>query len=366
MAKTRTHQSSIHPLVGAIGLCTLVCLSCFEDLPGDEVCRDVGYSIANKTLECTDDVSLSNERYENFMKQYHCLVSDLPSDEALLDGVISDPPRDLVGEQYECASGILNLTCAQIGAFGEDYSKWLVSASPHCAEVYSVSANAGITVSNTAPPTDAIATWTGTFAGMPVNSSCTFALPSSLTGTGGTGGTGGTAGMGGMGGTGATGATGGIGGTGGTGGTGATDGVTQGTSDYRVDDATLGKFTTTLSCTSDTGSFSLTLVSPLITGLAYQYDQTGQISVSFATNGFGYSNSQTEKNVWTTTLSRFELARAPNGDLVFVEEGTIHVEEPSPDPGGVVMDITFRAPIGCSGTFGTCPTDPAAAGSTNP
>ena len=39
----------------------LATYGCDTTLPGDEVCRDVGYSISAKVYECTNDVDVANK-----------------------------------------------------------------------------------------------------------------------------------------------------------------------------------------------------------------------------------------------------------------------------------------------------------------
>jgi hypothetical protein len=111
---------------------------CDSQLPGDEACRDVAYSISNKTFECTGDAKLSNDQYTQFMDSHKCLLSEdsLPSD-----------------SQYSCSSGILKLTCDQIAAYGDNYDRWLANAGPGCKEVYG--ATDGGTLPEEDPPIDA-------------------------------------------------------------------------------------------------------------------------------------------------------------------------------------------------------------------
>lgn len=119
-------------------LAALLMASCDQELPGDEICRDIGYAIANKWFECTGDVEASNARYEQFIDTHSCKISELPSEDQLLNDRISTPPRDSVGDPYQCSAAILQFTCEKALAIGEDSDQWL-SASAQCNAAYSPS-----------------------------------------------------------------------------------------------------------------------------------------------------------------------------------------------------------------------------------
>jgi len=61
------------PVAIASGV-TLVwaCSVSLEEMPNDEPCTSVGYSIASRTLACTGDEALANERFEAFRKEFTC------------------------------------------------------------------------------------------------------------------------------------------------------------------------------------------------------------------------------------------------------------------------------------------------------
>lgn len=94
---------------------------CSAQLPGDEACRDVGYSIANKVFECTGDVGKANEAYERFMDGHTCLLKE--------EGTPS-------ATQFKCSEEILLLTCDQVAAYGDNYDRWMANAAAECGEVY--------------------------------------------------------------------------------------------------------------------------------------------------------------------------------------------------------------------------------------
>ena len=117
----------------AAGLLALA--SCDQALPGDEVCRDIGYAIASKYFECTGDADAANERYERLADGYTCKIKELPSEEQLSGDAISDPPRDSVADPYQCSAAILRLSCDQVARIGDDFDQWL-SASGACGLAY--------------------------------------------------------------------------------------------------------------------------------------------------------------------------------------------------------------------------------------
>jgi len=103
------------------GVAFLALHGCDSQLPGDEACRDVGYSIANKVFECTGEVDKANDAYERFMDGHTCLLKE--------EGTPS-------ATQFKCSQKILLLTCDQVAAYGDDYDRWMGNAAAECSEVY--------------------------------------------------------------------------------------------------------------------------------------------------------------------------------------------------------------------------------------
>lgn len=126
---------SLLTFVFSMALGTIILASCDELLPADEICRDIGYAIANKSFECNGDVDASNKKYEDFMAKHTCKIKDFPSEGQLLDDRISTPPRDSVGDPYKCSASILQFSCDKVSQIGDDSDQWL-SASPYCLAVY--------------------------------------------------------------------------------------------------------------------------------------------------------------------------------------------------------------------------------------
>lgn len=103
-----------------VALCLVLAalLACaIEDAKPEEVCNDVGYSIASRTLDCTGDTELANRRYERYSKRYECLVRR--------------PDREPIDEYYRCVVHVGSLSCADVKRFGDDLDRWL-DGSPAC------------------------------------------------------------------------------------------------------------------------------------------------------------------------------------------------------------------------------------------
>ncbi len=99
------------PLLGLVSGCT------FEELPSDEVCRDVGYSIANRVLVCTGDRELSEQRYDEYLRSYSCRV--FPAN------------RDRIEDYYACPVAVRRVSCEVVTT---DLDAWLAPL-PHCGDI---------------------------------------------------------------------------------------------------------------------------------------------------------------------------------------------------------------------------------------
>lgn len=91
-------------------------------MPTDQVCRDTGYAIAARTLDCEGDRELADERYAAFRADYRCLVSDLG--------------RDPVDVYYHCVAEISRAGCQEVRRFNDDLRRYL-ALSPACAQFLS-------------------------------------------------------------------------------------------------------------------------------------------------------------------------------------------------------------------------------------
>lgn len=91
-------------------------------MPTDQVCRDTGYAIAARTLDCEGNPDTADARYATFREDYRCLVSDLG--------------RDPVDVYYHCVAAISRAECEQIRRFSDDLRRYL-TLSPACAQFLS-------------------------------------------------------------------------------------------------------------------------------------------------------------------------------------------------------------------------------------
>jgi hypothetical protein len=91
----------------------------WQDEPASLVCDEVGYAIASRTFACTGDDALALERQGAFGDDFTCIAEGPPA-----------PTADL----YHCAVAILDLSCDDVDALGDDLAGWLAS-SPACAYV---------------------------------------------------------------------------------------------------------------------------------------------------------------------------------------------------------------------------------------
>jgi hypothetical protein len=115
---------------------------CRRSLPEDALCKEVGYAIAGRTVQCTGDEALGNARFEAFEDDYTCV--DVPVENLTQDTAAPVAPQNL----YHCPLALRNLPCELVIEYGDDLDRWL-TASPVCA--YITSPDGGST--DSAPPT---------------------------------------------------------------------------------------------------------------------------------------------------------------------------------------------------------------------
>lgn len=106
----------------ALCACLAACGESYESMPTDQVCRDTGYAIASRLLDCEGDTDLADATYATFREDYECLVRDLAHD-----------PVDVY---YHCVAEISGASCGQVRRFGSNLSRYL-TLSPACAQYLS-------------------------------------------------------------------------------------------------------------------------------------------------------------------------------------------------------------------------------------
>jgi hypothetical protein len=101
---------------------------CRRSLPEDALCKEVGYAIAGRTVQCTGDEALGNARFAAFEDDYTCI--DVPVENLTQDTAAPVAPQNL----YHCPLAIRNLPCELVLDYGDDLDRWL-TASPVCAAI---------------------------------------------------------------------------------------------------------------------------------------------------------------------------------------------------------------------------------------
>jgi len=151
----------------ALGCAALITFAaCDAPLPGDEVCRDIGYSIANRVFECNGDPIDANAQYSKFIDSHPCLLNagSMPS-----------------ADHYKCSQGIMAFSCDQAKRYGTDYDTWLANAGPGCALVYAAVGGGALPAAEpppgTPPPPSTITpaytlTMHGQIEGRPLEATC--------------------------------------------------------------------------------------------------------------------------------------------------------------------------------------------------
>ena len=97
-----------------------------DPMPPDQPCLEAGYAIASRTLECTGNAKLSQDRYDAFRKEFTCIEWDVTDPRLGLDF----GAQDLFG----CAFVLSNLPCELVDEKGDDIEAWLLSTDT-CALV---------------------------------------------------------------------------------------------------------------------------------------------------------------------------------------------------------------------------------------
>lgn len=116
----------IRPLLLAVAGVALTSCDPIDPMPPDQACREAGYAIANRTLTCTGNATLSQTRYDRFRKDFTCIEWE-PDDSRY---TVDFGPEDLFG----CAYVLSNLPCELVDLYGDDLDTWL-RATDSCALV---------------------------------------------------------------------------------------------------------------------------------------------------------------------------------------------------------------------------------------
>lgn len=99
------------------------CTNSYDALESDEVCKQIGYAISNKTLECTSDPELADTRYLDFRDRYTCRLEEVQGEK-----------NETYDRAFSCAQRILKIPCPDILVDPGSYEWWLQG---DCAEALS-------------------------------------------------------------------------------------------------------------------------------------------------------------------------------------------------------------------------------------
>jgi len=95
----------------------------FPEMEPEQACLEAGYAVAARTLACTGDTELANERARALFDAYPCALDALPED-------TGDAAR-----HFSCARAINEAGCEEVLASGDDMAWWL-GLSPSCRAIF--------------------------------------------------------------------------------------------------------------------------------------------------------------------------------------------------------------------------------------
>lgn len=110
-----------------LGACVL------QPMDPEAPCEEAGYAIARRTLECTGDTDLANERYLLFEEQTVCIPVEWNEQGELTSGPGANTGTAVV-DVFHCAFVIGEIPCEHALQYGDDIAAWL-SVSQACAYV---------------------------------------------------------------------------------------------------------------------------------------------------------------------------------------------------------------------------------------
>lgn len=100
-----------------------------SDFDDDDACKNAGYAIASRTLDCTSNPTLANERYLSMRRSTRCTAKSIGETEFKCG---NDPKCGLT--QFTCAVMLNKTTCAEVASYGDDIDRWLAH-SGYCANI---------------------------------------------------------------------------------------------------------------------------------------------------------------------------------------------------------------------------------------
>lgn len=139
-------------------------LSCaaIHPISGEDVCNEVGFTLAKRTLDCTGDADRANEAYERFTREMTCDVGD--------------PYRAPMDRYLQCPALVGELACADIEAHGDDLVALLSLASPQCSRLF-VELESAPKPEGWKPPNEGVGVNPFYRAGVPSQDRCPTLIP---------------------------------------------------------------------------------------------------------------------------------------------------------------------------------------------
>jgi hypothetical protein len=118
MAALRSRESRrrVEVFLSIAGISVLASCQPTYEMDAHEACRNAGFSIASRTLSCTGNGELANQRYDQLVASYRCSVNEVTID------------------QFECAEQLNAISCSDALAYGDDLAKWL-ARSKTCGRI---------------------------------------------------------------------------------------------------------------------------------------------------------------------------------------------------------------------------------------
>lgn len=113
----------------------LLLLSCRVIQPIDPYapCEEAGFAISRRTLQCTGDSALANDRYLLFEQETECIPVEWDDQGTLTSGPGAGTATPAV-DVFHCAFLIGEIPCEYALEYGDDIAAWL-SVSDACAYV---------------------------------------------------------------------------------------------------------------------------------------------------------------------------------------------------------------------------------------
>ena len=103
---SRRRAPHLHRLTLTLALTAAACTN-ESDREAADVCEQVGFAIASRTLACSGDTTLANSRFEDFQASTQCT---------------SDSVADLY---FSCVRAVNAKSCPEVTQLADDFDRWI-------------------------------------------------------------------------------------------------------------------------------------------------------------------------------------------------------------------------------------------------